>query len=75
MSGNGSSNTPASTWTQCEAYMESFLVGTIVTLSVSSGDLTRELMTVVSPSIETSPDPLSELLSELHDLSPLVPPF
>jgi hypothetical protein len=41
-------------------------------VSAASGELTKTLTTVVSPSILASPDPLSELLKELRDLWPLV---
>jgi len=45
-----------------------------VVVSGTYGWQTKRLMTVVSPLTETSHDQLSELLNELHELWPLVPP-
>ena len=75
MSGGSSPNTPASMWTQCEHYVGNSRVGTIVVVSASYGGSTKELMTVVSPSMETLLNPLSELLTELQELWPLVREF
>ena len=75
MIGKGSSNTPGSTWTRCETYMAACRIGTILTVSTTCGNSTKELMTVASESMSNSPDPLSELLSELRDLWPLVREF
>jgi hypothetical protein len=44
-------------------------------LKSTFGGSTKLLMTVVSPSMETSPALLSELSKELRDLWPLVPPL
>jgi hypothetical protein len=45
-----------------------------VIVSGTCGWQTKRLMTVVSPLTETSHDQLQELLLELHELWPLVPP-
>jgi hypothetical protein len=44
-------------------------------LKSTCGGSTKLLMTVVSPSMETSPDLLLELSNELRDLWPLVRPI
>jgi hypothetical protein len=75
MSGNASANTPGSTWTRCETYLDACQIGTILTVSATCGNSTRELMTVASQSMLTSRDPLSELLTELRELWPLVREF
>ena len=75
MSGMPSSNTPASMWTQCETYMDECRIGTIMLMSATYGSQTKELMTVASPSTSISHDPLSELLTELQELWPLVQPI
>jgi hypothetical protein len=74
MSGKPSSNMPASMWTRCETYIDACRDGIIVVVSGTYGWQTKRLMTVVSPLTETSHDQLSELLNELHELWPLVPP-
>ena len=67
-SGQPSSNTPASTWTQCASYMDCFQVGTIVEVNALSGSSTRKLTTVVSPSMLSSPTLHYELFKEARDL-------
>jgi hypothetical protein len=74
MSGMPSSNTPASMWTQYDTYMDVSRLGTIHIVSSTFGGLTKELMTVVSPSMFTSLSQQSELFDELLDLWQLVPP-
>jgi hypothetical protein len=55
--------------------MDACRLGTIHTVSGTFGDLTKELTTVVSPSIFSSQAPQFELFNELHDLWPLVRPI
>ena len=62
-------------WTRCETYMDACRIGTIVIMNETYGGSTRELMTVVSPSTSILRDPLSELLTELQELWPLVQPI
>lgn len=72
MTGTPSSNTPASMWTQCETYIDGFQDGMMFGLSATRGLSTKELMTVVSPSIANSHELLDVLLEELLDLWLLV---
>lgn len=74
MSGNGSSNTPGSMWTQCATYARGCHDGTILRVSESYGDTIKTLTTMASPSMLNSPSPLSELLTELRELWPLLQP-
>jgi hypothetical protein len=55
--------------------MDECRLGTIHIVSATFGNSTKELMTVVSPSISISPDALSELFIELQDLWPIVQPL
>lgn len=61
-------------WTQYDTYMDVSRLGTIHIVSSTFGGLTKELMTVVSPSMFTSLSQQSELFDELLDLWQLVPP-
>ena len=72
MSGTPSSNTPGAMWTRCETYIDDYLCGTVFGLSATYGSSTKELMTVVSPSIANSPELLDVLLTELQELWPIV---
>lgn len=60
-------------WTRCETYLANLQHGIVLTVSAPCAPSTKELMTVASESILTSHEALSALLSELHDLSPLLP--
>ena len=73
--GPPSSSTPASTWTQCEAYMDACPDGIILEVSVEFGSSTSTLMTVVSPSMWDSPKLHYELFKEARDLWLSVPDF
>lgn len=62
-------------WTQPEAYFDDSQLGTPLLLRARYGDLTKELMTIVSASMMDSPDLRSELSRELQDIWPMLQAF
>ena len=66
--GAASSNTPDGTWDRPDMFYEGSPNGTIVVVNVVFGSSTRELMTVVSPSMLDSPDLPYELFNEAQEI-------
>ena len=67
-SGQPSSNTPASMWTQCASYTDCSQTGTVMEVNALCGSSIRKLMTVVSPSMLNSQTLHYELFKEAREI-------